>query len=66
MPKKTVMSKRKASTLAATAYHEAGHAVACFVMRAKVKTATILPSEDYSGRVRHENMFRGNFGQTST
>ena len=53
-------NKRKELMLAATAYHEAGHAVACRLMGAKVKSATIVPKKgEYDGRVVHESMFRG-------
>jgi hypothetical protein len=43
----------------ATAYHEAGHAVACYYLGVKVKSATIVPDKDQRGHVRHEAMFRG-------
>jgi len=45
----------------ATAYHEAGHAVACYYLGVKAKSATIVPDKDQGilGHVRHEDMFRG-------
>jgi hypothetical protein len=45
----------------ATAYHEAGHAVACYCLGVKVKSATVVPDKDQGthGHARHENMFRG-------
>jgi hypothetical protein len=57
------MSKTKhvVSREAATAYHEAGHAVACYFMHVKVRSATVISDKDQGslGHVRHENMFRG-------
>jgi len=45
----------------ATAYHEAGHAVACYYLGVKVKSATVVPDKDKGthGHVRYEKMFRG-------
>jgi hypothetical protein len=45
----------------ATAYHEAGHAVACYCLGVKVKSATVVRDKDQGthGHVRHENMFLG-------
>jgi hypothetical protein len=45
----------------ATAYHEAGHAVACCYFGVKVKSATIVPdkNKNSAGLVRHDNLFRG-------
>ena len=55
------MSKTRhvASREAAMAYHEAGHAVACYYMHVKINSATIIPDEVSLGHVRPENMFRG-------
>jgi len=39
-------------TLAATAYHEAGHAVAAIVRGVRVKHATIAPGENSAGHIR--------------
>ena len=39
--------------LRATAYHEAGHAVAAFVLRRPIRTASIEPAEGSLGRVEH-------------
>src|SRR5262245_12780920 len=41
-------------TLRATAYHEAGHAVASVKLRIRMKYATIVPSDEYLGLVRNE------------
>jgi hypothetical protein len=35
-----------------TAYHEAGHAVAAFFLRQKIRDVTILETSDYRGRCR--------------
>jgi hypothetical protein len=43
----------------ATAYHEAGHMVAAWRMRVKIRKATIVPAEDYEGCVHHESPLRG-------
>ena len=45
----------------ATAYHEAGHAVACYYLGVKVKSATVVPDKGQGthGHVRHEDMYRG-------
>jgi ATP-dependent Zn protease len=40
------------------AYHEAGHAVAGHALEVALSSATIIPSEDASGKVRH-NALRG-------
>ena len=36
----------------ATAYHEAGHAVAAFLLRRRLRRATIIPDEDSLGHIR--------------
>lgn len=41
----------KLSRLEATAYHEAGHAVAAFFFGFRIKSATVLAADDYLGRV---------------
>jgi ATP-dependent Zn protease len=43
----------------ATAYHEAGHAVAAWTLGYRPTTATILAAGDSAGQVRHENPFPG-------
>jgi hypothetical protein len=55
LPKKTqhTMSRE------ATAYHEAGHAVAAWCLGYRPSTATIIPGTDSIGQVRHENPFPG-------
>jgi hypothetical protein len=44
----------------ATAYHEAGHMVAAWRLGMKIRSATIVPDESYSGKVEHDNPLRGN------
>lgn len=49
------------------AHHEAGHAVACVVLNVtlrKSKAATIVPSGDYLGRVRHHRDTDGHKGRS--
>jgi hypothetical protein len=41
------------------AHHEAGHAVLAVVLGCKVKTATIIPTAEYEGRVVRSNPLRG-------
>ena len=49
----------KESRSQATAYHEAGHAVACFMYDIKLHSISIRPDEDSHGRVNHNNpLFR--------
>jgi hypothetical protein len=43
----------------ATAYHEAGHAIAAWCSGVKVRNATIIPTHDYQGKVEHANVLRG-------
>lgn len=43
--------KRKPNQLRATAYHEAGHAVACWKMRMAIRKATVAPDDDSLGHV---------------
>lgn len=45
--------KRISKELRATAYHEAGHAVASYLLRIGLKGASIIPDEDSEGRVRN-------------
>jgi hypothetical protein len=60
-PRHKQKTASKLAAAKATAYHEAGHAVACFMMNVKMKSATIIPDKesDTAGHVDHENMFRG-------
>lgn len=43
----------------ATAYHEAGHMVAAWRLGMKIRRATIIPAEDYAGKVHHESPLKG-------
>ena len=47
--------------LTAIAYHEAGHAVAGQYHRIALRSATIVPSADASGKVEHRQLFRRDF-----
>jgi ATP-dependent Zn protease len=50
------MMARRFTALAATAYHEAGHAVATFLINpAWFRGASIMPEDGSLGRVRHSN-----------
>jgi hypothetical protein len=42
-----------------TAFHEAGHVVAAWSRGLKIHNATIVPSPEFLGRVRHANPLRG-------
>jgi hypothetical protein len=53
------VSRRKSAALLSTAFHEAGHAVACWRHGLKVHSATIIPAHDLSGAVQHANPLRG-------
>jgi hypothetical protein len=44
--------------LRATAYHEAGHAIAAWRLRLRVSKVTVEPDEDFSGMVAHSSPFR--------
>jgi ATP-dependent Zn protease len=52
---------KSSKQLQATAYHEAGHAVACRANGVRIKKATIIFNEEdgSAGAVHHEFMFRG-------
>jgi hypothetical protein len=43
----------------ATAFHEAGHAVACRRLGLKVRSASTVPEGDSAGRVVHRDPWRG-------
>jgi ATP-dependent Zn protease len=45
----------------ATAYHEAGHAVASFCVGARLKKITIIRAGDYSGLCEHAKIIHGKF-----
>ncbi len=45
--------------LSVTAYPEAGHMVAAWRMRLEIDEATIVPTENYQGRIVHESPLRG-------
>jgi DNA-binding ferritin-like protein (Dps family) len=49
------------SRLVETAYHEAGHAVVCFLNKIPIKMVTIIPSEDFLGRVEQYPVYRKEF-----
>ncbi len=42
-----------------TAYHEAGHTVACWRCRVKVRNATIVPAREFQGQVTHDSFLHG-------
>lgn len=44
---------RRGISIKRTAYHEAGHAVVAYILRVRLKEATIIPNEDYLGMVKH-------------
>ncbi len=50
---------RRTKALEATAYHEAGHAVAAYKVGMKVKRLTIVPSGDALGSHQHHAYFPG-------
>lgn len=45
--------KRRGISIKRTAYHEAGHAVMAYNLRLRIRHATIIPEEEYLGRVKH-------------
>ena len=49
----------KGMSCEATAYHEAGHAIAAWNLGYRPTTASIVPGGDLVGEVRHENPFPG-------
>ena len=49
------MSKRTSRSLRATAFHEAGHAVAAVKERVRLRSLSIEPDEDSAGRISHAN-----------
>jgi hypothetical protein len=55
------LDKRKQRTtrhLQATAYHEAGHADAASCNFLKIRTATIIPGDEYGGKVQNGRMLK--------
>lgn len=55
----------KLSQLEATAYHEAGHAVAAFFFGFHIKSATVLAADDYLGRVDSRPKGKLDFGSNT-
>lgn len=53
------MKKMPSLSLRATAFHEAGHAVACIHERVQLSTVSIAPTEDSFGHVGHHNILHG-------
>ena len=49
---RTVDKRAARNELASTAYHEAGHAVAHFVLGRRIDRVTIVPGNGYLGRVQ--------------
>ena len=47
------MNQKKATRRTLTAYHEAGHAVAAYLLRKKFRYITVRPDGDYEGYMRH-------------
>ncbi|HEV2057553.1 MAG TPA: hypothetical protein VGV06_20665, partial [Methylomirabilota bacterium] len=45
--------------LQSTAYHEAGHAVAAHWERVRLESATIVPGDDFDGKVISRNLLHG-------
>ena len=50
---------RKEMSREATAYHEAGHAIAAWSLGYRPTAASIVPTAESEGQVRHENPFPG-------
>jgi len=56
----TPMTKRSKSQVEATAYHEAGHTVICYLLGYKPQSVTIVPTVDTAGHmVIHANPLHG-------
>jgi len=53
------MKKTPSLSLRATAFHEAGHAVACIHERVQLSTVSIAPTKDSFGHVGHRNILHG-------
>ena len=50
-----------------TAYHEAGHAVACWALRRRFSYVTLVPGEDFLGQLVGRGLPKGfdpNYGWT--
>lgn len=60
------MCAKKTASLKATAYHEAGHAVMAWILRVKVRSATIAPDREagIAGSVSHEKLLLGKCPET--
>ncbi len=58
------MKRQLVNQKRATAYHESGHAVMCWLNGVRLKSVTIDPDEDYVGFCRHEKIIRGRFPET--
>jgi hypothetical protein len=54
----TMSKAMRDSVRRSIAFHEAGHAIACWSRRIKIHHATIIPARGYRGRVKHAP-FRG-------
>src|SRR5437867_3805113 len=46
----------RTKTLTATAYHEAGHAVAAYFLGVRLKSVTIEPGDDSAVRTHHQDL----------
>ena len=56
---KTPSKSRRQKQLTKTAYHEAGHAVALWELKFKIKKATIVPKGNTAGGVSHGHVHLG-------
>lgn len=48
-----IMNQKRVSRRTGTAYHEAGHAVAAYLVRKKFRYVTIRANGEYQGYMRH-------------
>jgi ATP-dependent Zn protease len=58
------MASKGGAQLAATAFHEAGHAFMAWRQGVPVYKATIIPGDDTLGHVRHGKSFLRAMGKT--